>query len=216
MTDTRPEEIFYFDERGIDELSNQLGAARLESFTKSTETSGERGRAVKPRFSLGAIFKALGGPSLEVGAEANFKRGNVDTTTEHYVVTGEYRARQVIQALRDSGQLHETLHGAWQQATSDGSGVFCLIREAFEPVLEGTDTDSWIRVANENRFLQLTDRSSRQFLMGMSFEKIDLIRGGRLNYLSHVAIGLRGGAHLRVFGRMNEVRYIKPFLVWWS
>lgn len=216
VPDNAPEEMLYFDERGIDELSNQLGAARLESFSKATETSGERGSAVKPKIGLGAILKALGAPSLEVEAEANFKRGNVDRATENYVVTRESRYRKVIESLGGSEKLEATLYDAWKEAKREGSGVFCLVRDTFEPVNEGPDRDWWLRVANENRFLQLTDSLSRRFLVGMSFEKINNVGSGRINSLSHLAIRLRAGARLQVFGKMNEVRYIKPFVVSWS
>ncbi len=102
-------EILYFDEPGIEDLSNQVGQGKLETFSAESQNSRDYSGAIKPRLGLGAIFKALGGPTLDVDAEINLKRAKGEKSTENFVATRQDRYRRVVDALGGAAKLGYTL-----------------------------------------------------------------------------------------------------------
>jgi hypothetical protein len=209
-------EILYFDESGIEDLSNQVGAGKLATFSKESETSRDYSGGIKPRVGLGAILKFLGGPTVDVDAEINLKRAKGEKSTENFIVTRQDRYQRVVDALGGATKLGHTLDRAWYLALSKGS-EFCLIREDFRPIHTINDPDGWRKSANSMQFLQLVDEPTALFRVGMSFEKIVGIRDNTIPPLGHLAIRLRGGTvSLSIFGKMDRSRYVKPFVITWS
>jgi hypothetical protein len=209
-------EILYFDESGIEDLSNQVGQGKLETFSAESEKSHDYSGAIKPRLGLGAIIKALGGPTLDVDAEINLKRAKGEKSTENFVTTRQDRYRRVVDALGGSAKLGHTLDRAWYLALSKGS-EFCMIKDDFKPIHTTDDPDGWRKSANSMQFLQLVDEPTTVFRVGMSFEKLVGIRDGLIPSTGHLAIRLRGGSvSLSIFGKMDKSRYIKPFVIAWS
>ncbi|MER9740892.1 hypothetical protein [Mesorhizobium sp. M0187] len=207
-----PEEILYFDEPGIDSLSNQIDSGRLVDFSKEHEVSREGSGSVKPKLGIGSILSMLGGPSLEVDSEFGLKRSGVDKSVQNFSSTRETRYAQLLAHLGGFSALKGTLDQAWHSSLSKDGSVFCLIEGRFQP----TEPSFWVETANELHFLQLTDSVSESFKMGMSFSNISGMRDNKLHHLSHLVRRIRDGAHLRVFGKMDRTRYIKPFVVSWN
>jgi hypothetical protein len=213
----RLREILYFDEPSIEDLSNQIGHGKLETFSEENELSRNRSGAIKPRLGLGSLIKAIGGPTLDVDAEVNLKRGKVEKSTENFVATRQDQYRRVVDALGGVAELRYTLDRAWYLALSKGS-VFCMVEADFKPTIYTIgDRDAWREEANSAQFLQLVDEPTSLFRLGMSFEKLVGIRGSMIKPGEHLAIRLRGGSvSLSVFGKMDKSRYIKPFVVSWD
>ncbi len=90
-----------------------------------------------------------------------------------------------------------------------------MIEADFKPIHTIADLDAWRETANSIRFLQLVDEPTALFRVGMSFEKLVGIRGNLIHPTSHLAVRLRDGVSLRIFGKMDKTRYIKPFVVSW-
>ena len=209
-------EILYFDEPGIEDLSNQVGQGKLETFSAESQNSRDYSGAIKPRLGLGAIIRAFGGPSLDVDAEINLKRAKSEKSTENFVATRQDRYRRVVDALGGVAELGHSLDRAWHLALSKGS-EFCMIKEDFKPVHTTDDTDGWRKAANSMQFLQLVDEPTSLFRVGMSFEKLVGIRDNMIPPTGHLSVRLRGGsASLLIFGKMDKSRYIKPFVIAWS
>lgn len=209
-------EVLYFDEPGIEDLSNQVGQGKLETFSAESQNSRDYSGAIKPRLGLGAIIKAFGGPTLDLDAEINLKRGAGEKSTKNFVATRQDRYRRVVDALGGAAKLGYTLDRAWHHALSKGS-EFCTIKDDFKPIHTTDDPDGWRQSANSMQFLQLVDEPTSLFRVGMSFEKLVGIRDNMISSTGHLANRLRGGSvSLSIFGKMDKSRYIKPFVITWS
>lgn len=209
-------EILYFDEPGIEDLSNQVGQGKLETFSAESLNSRDYSGAIKPRLGLGAIIKAFGGPALDVDAEINLKRAKSGKSTENFVATRQDRYRRVVDALGGAAQLEHTLDRTWLLALSKGS-EFCMIHADFRPIHTTDDPDGWRKSADSMQFLQLVDEATSLFRVGMSFEKLVGIRDNMIPITGHLSVRLRSGSvSLSIFGKMDKSRYIKPFVIAWS
>lgn len=205
------EEILYFDEPGIDSLSNQIGPGRLVDLSNESEHSREGSGAIKPKFGFGSILAKLGGPTLEIEGEAAFKRGGIDKSVQRFTPTREGRYIELLSKIGGATALKRSLEQAWHAALGRDGSIFCIIEARFRPI----GNDSWFEEANESHLLQLTDCASGAFRMGMSFSNLVGIRDGNLTATGHLARRIRDGANLRIFGKMDRTRYIKPFVVSW-
>jgi hypothetical protein len=212
-------ETLYFDEAGIVDLSEQIGLGRLKSFTKETEASREGFSDLKPKFSLGALSKLIGGP--EFGIEGGYHRSNSEKerTQEELVLTRTDHLKHIIEKLGTVSALKMTLDRAWHLALAKEGGVFCIINDLFSTI-SAVEPETWLDAANRAQFLQLTDISTCQFRIGMSFSKIVGVVDGRIHPIGHLAFRLgrseSPSLSLTVFGKMDKSRYIKPFVVSWN
>ncbi|WP_315759347.1 hypothetical protein [Bradyrhizobium sp. SZCCHNRI2007] len=213
---TELQEILYFDELSIQDLSNQVGHGKLETFSAENQKSSDRSSGIKPKLGLGHIVRALGGPTIDIDADINLKRGKFEKWTENFVATRQDHYRRVIDALGGSKQLRLRLDRAWHLALAKGGSVFCIVEEDFRPFHTTTDRDGWREAANDIQFLQLVDEPTRLYRVGMSFDKMVGIRDGLISPAGHLAVRLRGGSiSLSIFGKMDKTRYIKPLVISW-
>ncbi len=110
------QEVLYFDEPGIEDLPNQLGHGKLETFSAENETSRDHSGAIKPRLGLGHLIKALGGPTFDIDADISLKRGKANKSTENFIATRQDQYRRVVDALGGFTELGHTLDRAWYLA----------------------------------------------------------------------------------------------------
>jgi hypothetical protein len=212
-------ETLYFDVKGIDDLSGQIGLGLLERFSVETEASRDRSGGLRPNFKLGLFSKLFGGPEIGVDADLSHHKAETDRRHEEFILTKAYRVGLIIEQLGGIPALRMTIGRAWHLAMVKDGSIFCVITDLFRTI-PPAEPETWLHVANRISFLQLIDSSTRQFRVGMSFDKLEGARDGEIKPSSHLAIRLGQIEHhdvnLTIFGKMDKTRYIKPFVVFWN
>jgi hypothetical protein len=211
-------ETLYFDEKGIEDLSEQVELNRLERFSIETEEKSDSSRGLRPKLNLG-IFTKFGGPEIGVNADLSHHDEKTHRTQEEFVSTRAHRVGLIMEQLGGAPALRMTTERAWRSAMLKDGSVFCVIIDLFRTV-PTVEPRTWLEVANQSHFLQLLDSSTRQFRVGMSIDKLLDARGGEINPTSHLAVRLghteSHDINLTIFGKMDKTRYIKPFVVSWN
>ena len=212
-------ETLYFDEKGIDDLSGQVGSGRLERFSLTQEASSDRSRGLKPKVNLTILSRLFGGPELGVEADLSHHKAKTDRRQEEFVPTRAGRVQLILEQMGGITALRMTTAHAWHLAMVKDASSFCVINDLFRTV-PTAEPETWLEVANRIRFLQLVDSSTRQFRVGMNFDKLEGVRDGKIERASHLAVRLgQNESHdisLIVFGKMDKTRYIKPFVAFWN
>lgn len=212
-------ETMYFDELGVNDLSEQIGLGRLKSQSKETEVNRDRSSEFKPKFSLGALSRLFGGP--ELGIEGSYRRihSEKEITREELAITGSDHLHKIIETLGGVASLKMTLDRAWHLSLAKESGIFCMVVDRFRTV-PTLDPETWLDVANRAKILQLVDVSTCQFRIGMSLGKMLGVKDETINPASHLAHRLGNtevrAVSLAIFGNMDTSRYIKPYTVYWA
>ncbi len=217
MTEGRIEEFLYFDEEGIDMLFNQFSPDRLERYSK--ETSGNREKLVgaRAKFNFGSLLARLGFPGLDAEAEGQTKRAVSDRRQDEFVPTKEGRYASLLAQLGGATLLKCTLNDALHRTLASSSTSFFIGEAAFLPETISSDNpDQWRVRANDCGVLRLREATDSQFTMGMSVAKLIGGRNGHISPTGHLAVRLRhGDVHLRIFGKMDRSKYIKPYVISW-
>lgn len=160
------------------------------------------------------MFTKFGGPEIGVNADLSHHDEKTQRTQEEFVSTRAHRVGLIMEQLGGAPALRMTTERAWRSAMLKDGSVFCVI------ILPTVEPRTWLEVANQSHFLQLLDSSTRQFRVGMSIDKLLDARGEAINPTSHLAVRLgyteSHDINLRIFGRMDKTRYIKPFVVSWN
>ena len=212
-------QTLYFDEEGINDLSDQVRPGRLEGFSIEAEESRNRSGRLTPKFGLGSLFKLFGG--ADIGVDADFRRNKAEKnrTSEEFIVTRADRLQRVIEQLRGVSALTMSLDRAWQSAIRNDGSIFCIINDLFR-TMPTAEPEKWLEVANTSGYLRLTDASTCRFLVGMRLAKLSGVKDGQIDPTSHLAVRLgkeeRHNARLTIFGAMDKSRYLKPFVVYWG
>jgi hypothetical protein len=207
------DEVFYFDDEAVLSLANQGSRAGLTGYSvEGGRTASTEGR-IRTSLRLSGLLRAfgLGG---DLGGEGARKAEAKSARREDFVIPREVHYLDVVRSLQTGGRLATNLRSAWREASSTGRSAFFSVEHRFVPEGRLAD-DEWIDNANRAEFLMLVDTPDRQFRMGMSLSKVVGAHGGHILPVGHLAFRLRRleGRLLKIFGSVDESRYIKPFVV---
>lgn len=204
----------YLDTAGIISLRAQISDLMLRSLAITNELGRETGGSIKPKLGLGAALRWVGFPSFDVEGEVSRKGTDKNTSKAEYYVAQEVMAKDIIYRLAKNNGLYRDAYAAWCAAQAISGSVFCYIEGQFSPIGWRHEADDWRTYANKQGTLVLRDVNEPSLLVGMALSKIVGLHGGSISETCHLALRLRNGyIRLRVFGKMDKTKYIKPFLV---
>lgn len=210
------EQFLYFDEDGIESLFNQNPKGGMQRYTIEEASGGERSFSGKIKVGIGGMLKFLSVPSFDSEAEGGTKKTHLKRRSEEFAITKESRYNDVIEDLGGVSALKRNLNDAWHRALAADFGSLFICEAAFSTLLTSAEGDGWRLDANTSGMLQLQCFPDRAYMMGMSNHKLIGVKDGNITPGSHLSIRMRNPqVYLRIFGRIDRSRYIKPFVVSW-
>jgi hypothetical protein len=208
------EEFLYLDIEGIANLYAQLEEETKMGSSRELERSHSIEGTASGTLGLEPILKMLHLGEAKAELTAKGDRGRKATRLTEYKMMPQNQMSAVLRYLAGEHSLYRDAYEASNAAKASGRGAFCELDGIFQPHGTYSDIEDWLTAVSKAGFVTMEMRDDPSVFFGMSIAKMIGVTRKQITRNSHFGVRLgRGQLGLRVWGRMDSTKYVKPYAI---